>query len=605
MIRKIKKVTNKLKFLNMMRAAYARYIINKKRNVFCFDDSLFYRTNIGCKGKAYYGYINIDEYRTKGRVYVSPMDKLPFLNSTVKYQLVDGNIFLENHKNIEKIINEWKRVIVPNGILAMDNFRVNSFLQEKLLNAGFVEVYRKICEFIPIKHFVYSPSENSFFRKKMYVHRKDRELIISSNFSGDAEEFNFQTFLPNDKYSVIILKQCLEYILPKNMELFFNNLKNLLSEGGKLDIVIPNEKCLEEEKYVSFFDKANFSLLAHETGFSFDKIEFKKGHLYFTLVKKEELISISGFKKEAKTKVCVLGQYMMFRYSQLGYDWDGVARALDECGCDSLLLEGMRNVSYEDLRKAIITYKPKYIITLLKEMLPFLEYIKDDLKNLGICTIFWFTDPDEPWEHDYSRVIDYMFISAGGQIESYKKAFNIKNVFFMAQPASPYIFYRHHIPQIYDIGFTGALSKASLHDTRRKSLTLLSNKYEVAIRNNVRNNVAEFYSQSKIVFGASNFHADLYTSNRIWVAMSCGAAYMTNRFSGIERFVKNRKHVLIFNDEKDLMDITKYYLENDQERESIGINAAKLIRDKHTYTHRIKNIFDIVNGKTTDFYGFL
>jgi len=33
--------------------------------------------------------------------------------------------------------------------------------------------------------------------------------------------------------------------------------------------------------------------------------------------------------------------------------------------------------------------------------------------------------------------------------------------------------------------------------------------------------------------------------------------------------------------------------------------SQKLALEKHTYEHRLKNILDIVEGKTEDFYGFL
>jgi len=46
-------------------------------------------------------------------------------------------------------------------------------------------------------------------------------------------------------------------------------------------------------------------------------------------------------------------------------------------------------------------------------------------------------------------------------------------------------------------------------------------------------------------------------------------------------------------------------LNNRKERYRIRKNALELFHKKHTYINRIQNIFDIINNKTTEFYGFL
>jgi len=295
----------------------------------------------------------------------------------------------------------------------------------------------------------------------------------------------------------------------------------------------------------------------------------------------------------------------MFRYPHLGFDEDGLPLAVERLGHDCFTIEGMRNMDYILIHKAILSYRPDYIIFRLKEVIPILFGIKDRLKRLGTKVIFWFTDPTHPKPQDLRDIIDVMFLSNAGQLEEYKEGYNLKRVYFMPQSYMPYIFHPLKLKEEYDIGFTGAMSKASLHSGRRKLLERLMKRYKVEIRNNVRNNVAEFYSQSRFVFGTSDFPHLYYTSNRFFIALGCGSIYLTKKFQGIEHFAKNKEHLLWFENEDEMMELIDYYLSHDRERRRIGENAQRLAESKHTCTHRLQNMLDIAEGKTEKFYGFL
>lgn len=562
-------------FLNFIRSLFTPYMIENKKGALLFDDSEFYRINLNCRGDAYYGYANIENKRTKARVFVSPMHRLPFKDNKVKLIFMDFET-IKNYKNLDRIFKEWSRVIVPNGILSIDNLKLDENISKKLSNFGFSQVFKgsNSQKYLPVAYFTYTPN-NGFKEKELPVLKPDSENIK--------------------------LENVIEYIRPDKLEGFLRSVISSLKPGCKLELSVKNEIFMEDGKFISFFDKGNLAQFLTEAGFLFEKIELVNKDIEVAVKRKDSL----NLKIEKPKRICAIGQYMMIRYNQLGFDWDGIPRAMDELGYEYILLEGMRNMDYKVLHKAILIYKPDYILLVLKETLPILVDIARDLKRMGTKTIFWFTDPDTPWHMDMNGVLDYMFLSNTGQLENYKEAFNIKNVYFMAQPCTPSIMQRCNLPEIYDIGFTGALSKDKLHDTRRKVIRELSSKYNVAVRNNMRNHVSEFYSQSKIVFGASDFKYELYTSNRIFVAMSCARAYLTNKFPGIERLFENRKHLLWFENYSEVMDIVEYYLKHDSERNKIAENAAKVVHAKHTYKERLKNIFDIAEGKTDKFYGFL
>lgn len=608
LLNQLKCITNRSKMLNYFRALCTPQKIKKNAQAFFFDDSSFYRLNLGCQGDAYYGYVNIDDTRTKGRIYVASMFHLPFADSQVKFVLVDFKSVQKYRNRWLCIFREWARIMVPNGFLVVDNYVSDEQTLELFVQAGFVRIFKNADCAVPVAHFVYAPFEAREYVHEWYATYTDTNIVLSSSASKGAVPVSADMLhIKEGGYSRIILDHVLEYISPCHMESFFTNLAKCLRGDGVVSISIYNEKLLCDGKIINFFDKSNLVQYIRESGFVLQKMELRNESLYAEIQKRDMVAPPAGIERERKKRVCVLGQFLLYRYHHLGLDWDGLPYAMDQLGWDYLLLESMRNIDYERLRDAIVKYQPEYLFLMLKENLPFVEYMKDDLKRMGTKTIFWYCDPDDPWawKMDLNGVVDHMFLSNSGQLDEYKRALNLTNVHYMTQAITPYIMYHHALPEKYDVAFLGALSKASLHNTRRLAVEAMAARFNVAVRNNIRNHVSEFYAQSKFAFGCSDFDAELYTSNRFWVALGCGTTYLTNKFSGVEKLVRNHEHALWFENIDELISLIDYYLQHDDKRIAIGRNAAQLALKKHTYAHRLKNMFDIVDGKTNDFYGFI
>lgn len=603
-LKKLKKISNNSKVLNTLRARYAPLYIKKHRDRLLFDDSQFFRVNLGCKADTYVGYVNFDDTRTKGRVLVSSFLRLPFRDNEVKLLLVDYTTLAPYEKQLDAVFREFRRVLVSNGTLTFDNIPTESSLVRLVEQHGFKRIFPHSDEYVPILSFVADQKDMSVtpMRELHYTVSGD-VLSFSRTAADETEAITFgELAAMTGCYTCVEVHHILEYCPPFAIETLIAQVYALLSDDGEVSFRIREEV---NEPGVNFFDKSILAQYLRNQGFVFKNIELREGVICAKAHKKISLHLPTNVRVEKKKRVCVLGQYLLCCYNHLGLDWDGLAYAFDQLGWDTLLLESMRNMSYEDLRDAIVRFKPDYLFLMLKETLPLLRFMEDDLKRLGIKTIFWYCDPDDPWEMDLSGVLDCMFLSNAGQLQDYKKALNIDRAYFMTQAISPYVMYKMDVPEVFDIAFLGAVSKVSLHSTRKIALQRLCDEFNVSMRNNIRNNVTEFYSESKMVFGCSNFNYDLYTSNRFWVVLGCGAVYLTAKFPGIERLVRNKEHVLWYESFDEMMDIARYYLQHDDERKKIGQNAAKLAREKHTYAHRLQNIFDIVEGKTNEFYGFL
>ncbi len=604
MLSKIKQFSNNSKLLNEVRYRITPFVISNRKGVFLFDDCRFLKLNLNCRGDTCYGYVNMEETRVKGRIYVSKLNHLPFLDNEAKLIFVDFEP-MKKKSDLLRIFKEWARVIIPNGILMMDNIELTSEVVLLLNQAGFERVFFEFQKDLPAAFFIYSPKEDFYKEKEFYRDKGDKKLIISKENITGSEKIRIED-LDFDKESLheVKLLNVLEYIQPKCIQSFLIGIKDFIKPGGELEVLVKRE-CFEEEgKYISFFDKSNLAQHLTEIGFLFRKLEFQ-GDSIRALVEKRKTQKKPGIKIERKKRVCAIGQYLMKRYNELGFGWDEIPRAMDELDIDYLLLDGTRNMDKKALQKAILDYRPDYILLILKETVPLLFDIILQLKKMGTKVLYWFSDPEQPLKQDLSSAIDVMFLTNRGQLDEYREAYSLKRVYYMPQGISPYSMYRRNIPEIFDVGFTGAVSKVPLHSTRRKIFDEIGRRYIFVARNNVRNNIPEFYSQSKIVLGGSDFDYELYTSNRFYVALGCGACYLTKKFKSIELLAENRKHMLWFENQRELFDILDYYVTHDSERSAIRKRAEKWALERHTYAHRIKNMLDIAEGKTEKFYGFI
>jgi len=175
----------------------------------------------------------------------------------------------------------------------------------------------------------------------------------------------------------------------------------------------------------------------------------------------------------------------------------------------------------------------------------------------------------------------------------------------MPQACTPAFMHRLPLVEQFDIGFAGNTDRGG-HKKRSAMLDKLSAGYTVSIRNNVRNNISNFYSKCRLVFGMNfEYNRFLYTSNRFFVAIGCGAQYLCEWFPGIELLVENHKHVVWFKTEEELFQRVDQYLRDSKARNIIRSNAEQLAHQKHTYRMRIQNMMDIIEGRTEKFYGFI
>lgn len=113
---------------------------------------------------------------------------------------------------------------------------------------------------------------------------------------------------------------------------------------------------------------------------------------------------------------------------------------------------------------------------------------------------------------------------------------------------------------------------------------------------------AECYRSCKIAINISHFDIERYTSDRIFRIMGCGAFCLSKWYPGIEKDFVDGKHLRVWKDFDELKTLINYYLEHEDERNSIALAGYKYVTETATWTHRMKTIIEMASAKMSKEY---
>jgi len=223
---------------------------------------------------------------------------------------------------------------------------------------------------------------------------------------------------------------------------------------------------------------------------------------------------------------------------------------------------------------------------------PAVKFFPRGLENLNCPTACYIVDPHQGiWvREEYTKFFDYIFITHKDYVQHFK-SLGYKNVFWLPVACDPKIHGHRDLPKKYDIGFVGNV----LLDPRRlKLLQILSSHFKLNdfTKFYPKEKIAEIYSQSKIVFN-SCVNKDL--NMRVFEALASGSMLLTERAeNGLLDLFTNRKHLVTYENDGEIVDLASYYLKNEEERERIAEEGRKLVIKEHTYDHRVDFILKTV-----------
>lgn len=141
---------------------------------------------------------------------------------------------------------------------------------------------------------------------------------------------------------------------------------------------------------------------------------------------------------------------------------------------------------------------------------------------------------------------------------------------------------------------------------RYKMIELLSRYFDVQVYTDDENaeflfakncGPVDYWSDSPCVFNESKINLNFTIRNiksgiplRVWDILAAGGFCITNFQRELPLFFKNGEDLVWFEDENDLVEKVRYYLEHEDERKKIARNGYEKVRRFHTYNVRINEI---------------
>lgn len=145
---------------------------------------------------------------------------------------------------------------------------------------------------------------------------------------------------------------------------------------------------------------------------------------------------------------------------------------------------------------------------------------------------------------------------------------------------------------------------------RRRGLIELSKNFDVALytTSNTEDLIridnrgkADYWSQMPLIFNGSKINLNFTIPNiksgiplRVWDVLGCGGFLLTNFQAEMPYYFENAKHLVYFEDNRELVEKARYYLSHEEERLEIAKNGYELVKSKHSYEARLKEIIGIV-----------
>lgn len=310
---------------------------------------------------------------------------------------------------------------------------------------------------------------------------------------------------------------------------------------------------------------------------------FKKAHNVITFGPYRDRAFWEGYARR------VVKSYYFYRGGAAEH-WVDICTRLTK-PCDIVTQEG--NIDTRDILKRLPSaFKPDIFIWIDQYKLN----IPINLDCLGCPTIALFGDTHvgASWRLPYARNFDYVFIMFNKHhIEAFKR-YGCEKVFWSPAACDPEIHVKIPVEKIYPVSFVGSTDP----NTQGRRIELLQfikdNNIDIYIDSKVLQEMSLVFSRSKIVLNKSLAN-DL--NMRVFEALGSGSLLLTNRLTrnlGLEELFTNKKHLVIYDNQYDLLDLINYYLKNDEEREAIALAGYKEALNKHTYNHRVLEIIKTV-----------
>jgi spore maturation protein CgeB len=213
------------------------------------------------------------------------------------------------------------------------------------------------------------------------------------------------------------------------------------------------------------------------------------------------------------------------------------------------------------------------------------------------------THIDNGYRFKKAKEFDYVFFNQKRAVKEYKP-FKRQKVYWLPHAFEPIAY--PNIPTVkkYDVCFIGhlQLDKPNCNNMSRvwaldKLFKKCPNFYYGSRHyaypgKELFEDAAHHFSESKIVFNIS-IKDDI--NMRVFEVMGSGSFLLTNEVPSLKLLFKDGIHLVTYKTYDEMIKKARYYLKHDKEREKIAQAGYNEVINKHTYKHRIKTIFEVIN----------
>jgi hypothetical protein len=279
----------------------------------------------------------------------------------------------------------------------------------------------------------------------------------------------------------------------------------------------------------------------------------------------------------------------------------------------------------EDFFSSLETFSPHLL--LLTKGTGVREHWLDAARSKSIPMVQWHPDPIcDGTVLNLARRVDFFFTMAQGLVEDFRRA-GVEKVAWLSQGFAP-SFFEIGIPspQSRDffgstLTFVGNLSEQSEYIGRRRSLGRAMREgfdlkwWGPEPARKLRNlafrlsplgrayggrfvygsEYAQVASLSAIFLAFDRApHLRNSMSQRLYMAVGCGAFYLCQHLEGIEEVLVPGREIETFHGEEEMMEKIRHYVPREEARRKIAEQGKRRVLAQYTYRHRFLEMFSLL-----------
>ncbi len=200
-----------------------------------------------------------------------------------------------------------------------------------------------------------------------------------------------------------------------------------------------------------------------------------------------------------------------------------------------------------------------------------------------------------PGDYVDAQCYDFTFAAQRTFVERLRAA-GAANVEWLPLACNPATHFPADATPNLDIAFVGNII-LPVHQQRHELLKRLQEKFtSIAVTRAFGDEVCAIMARGRIAFN----HCAVFDVNmRVFEAMAMGRPVLTNRDSernGLLDLFEDDKHLIVYDNEHDIVERVEYYLDHPNEREAIARAGYDHVTAHHTYLHRVDTILETVTA---------